>query len=159
MWRLSCSALTAVLLGAAVSSTAATTKPPKLTCTDCSAPSKALWWTKTGLNCPAGAPAGSCDICDQTQQQHVCATATTPDACCQLCQQWNSDTLPHKDAVGAKSGRWCTLWYFNGQSCFLKDGCATKEECGAVPGDSSTPICLQRHQSSLIVCPWLLRAG
>ena len=137
----------AVLLALTTTTAAATSpkkQPANLVCHDCVSPAaKKLWWPKTGLNCPKDAPQGSCDICDQTQQTKMCEAATTPEKCCELCRQWNTDTLPEKDAVGAKSGKICGVWYFNGGSCLLKDGGFTAAEFEPVSGDQyvSGPGC------------------
>lgn len=49
-------------------------------CSECqSAEAKALWWPKTGLNCPLSGPAAgvACDICTTTSNAAVCSTAKT----------------------------------------------------------------------------------
>ena len=112
---------------------------PAEVCSECSSPeSQALWWRKTGLNCPPG-PQGHCDICVTTAQQHLCDAAKTEAACCEVCTKWNSGALP-----GESSGKHCDVWYWNGAQCLLKEGGGeTKEPYAPVAGDSmvSGPGC------------------
>ena len=112
---------------------------PAEVCSECNSPeSQALWWRKTGLNCPPG-PQGHCDICVTTAQQHLCDAAKTEAACCEVCTKWNSGALP-----GESSGKHCDVWYWNGAQCLLKEGGGeTKEPYEPVAGDSmvSGPGC------------------
>lgn len=148
-------------LALAVAAHAADTGSP---CTECaSAEAQALWWPKTGLNCP---PGPLCDICATTAQEHVCSLAKTAAACCDLCAKWNADDLPN----GVTSNKKCDAWYFTGEACLLKEGGGfTKERYDPVTGDAMTSgpgchvrprfPCLSRQRSVSNTLPTLFAAA
>jgi hypothetical protein len=99
-------------------------------CSACNHQGAGHWWNSTGLNCPKGTPPGSCDICTSTNNAAVCDTATTPQACCNLCKRWNDNRLP---GVASPEEKLCRSWYFNHKNfrCVLKD-CGSYAECQGV---------------------------